>query len=175
LLARKFRALHKFHKERRRSLRGYFECGNTTHFIADCPKRKKYDYSNKNDYKKKNRFREKKKKNIKKIMSRICATLSDINFSSEDSSISEEDEKVNYKKEGDFTRLCLRTKGGSSRNDSNSDSDVSDDLTYDGLSSKVHKLENALCSQDKLFCRSFCENKDLNLKLENSFSEIASL
>jgi hypothetical protein len=30
LLARKFRALHRFHKERRRSLRGCFECGDTT-------------------------------------------------------------------------------------------------------------------------------------------------
>jgi hypothetical protein len=67
------------------------------------------------------------------------------------------------------------TKGGSSRNDSDSDSDVSDDLSYDGLSSKVHKLEDALCSQDKLLCRVFHENKDLNLKLENSFVEIASL
>jgi hypothetical protein len=65
------------------------------------------------------------------------------------------------------------TKGGSSRNDSNSD--VSDDLTYNGLFSKVHKLEDALCSQDKLLCRVFRENKDLNLKLENSFAEIASL
>jgi hypothetical protein len=37
LLARKFRTLHRFCKERRRSPRGYFECGNTTHFIADCP------------------------------------------------------------------------------------------------------------------------------------------
>jgi hypothetical protein len=63
------------------------------------------------------------------------------------------------------------TKGGSSQNNSDSDfdSDVSDDLRYDGLSSKVHKLEDALCNQDKLFCRVFCENKDLNLKLENSF------
>jgi hypothetical protein len=102
--------------------------------------------------------------------------LSDFDFSSEDSSSSEENEKVNYKKkEGDFTRLCLMTKGGSSWSDSDSNSDVSDDLTYDGLSSKVHKLEDALCSQDKLLCRVFCENKDLNLKLENSFAEIASL
>jgi hypothetical protein len=38
LLARKFRALHRFHKERRRSPRGCFECGDTTHFIADCPR-----------------------------------------------------------------------------------------------------------------------------------------
>jgi hypothetical protein len=50
LLARKFCALHKFHKERRRSPRGCFECGNTTHFIVDCPKRKKLDSSNKYDY-----------------------------------------------------------------------------------------------------------------------------
>jgi hypothetical protein len=38
LLVRKFHALHKFHKERRRSPRGYFECSDTTHFIANCPK-----------------------------------------------------------------------------------------------------------------------------------------
>jgi hypothetical protein len=79
LLARKFRALHKFHKERRRSPRCYFECGDTTHFIADCPKRKKldssnkYDYNNQNNYnkgdnKKRNRFSDKKKK-FQKIMS----------------------------------------------------------------------------------------------------------
>jgi hypothetical protein len=69
------------------------------------------------------------------------------------------------------------TKGGSSWNnsDSDADSDVSDDLTYDGLSFKVHKLEDALCSQDKLLCRVFHDNIDLNLKLENSFVEIASL
>jgi hypothetical protein len=36
LLVRKFRALHKFRKERRRSPRGCFECNDTTHFIADC-------------------------------------------------------------------------------------------------------------------------------------------
>jgi hypothetical protein len=44
LLARKFRALQRFRKERR-SPRGCFECGNTTHFIADCPKRMKLDSS----------------------------------------------------------------------------------------------------------------------------------
>jgi hypothetical protein len=38
LLARKFRALHKFRNERRRSPRGCFEYGGTTHFIADCPR-----------------------------------------------------------------------------------------------------------------------------------------
>jgi hypothetical protein len=76
LLARKFRALHKFHKERRRSPRGCFECSDTTHFIVNCPKRKKLDSSNKYNYnnnnrndssnkgnnKKKYRFRDKKKK-----------------------------------------------------------------------------------------------------------------
>jgi hypothetical protein len=73
LLTRKFRTLHKFHKERRRPPRGCFECSDTTHFIADCRKRKKldssnkYDYTKRNDYnkgddKKKNRFRDKKKK-----------------------------------------------------------------------------------------------------------------
>jgi hypothetical protein len=74
LLARKFCALHRFRKERRRSPRGCFECGNTTHFIADCPKRKKFDSSNKYNYnnrndssdkgegKKKYRFGDKKKK-----------------------------------------------------------------------------------------------------------------
>jgi hypothetical protein len=50
LLTRKFHALHRFHKERRRSLRGCFECGDTTHFIANCPKRKKLDSSNKYNY-----------------------------------------------------------------------------------------------------------------------------
>jgi hypothetical protein len=48
--------------------------------------------------------------------------------------------------------------------DSDSDSDVSDDLTYDGLSSKVHKLEDALCSQDKLLCKVFMRTKILIIR-----------
>jgi hypothetical protein len=75
LLARKFRTLHRFRKERRRSLRGCFEWGDTTHFITDCSKRKKLDSSNKYSYnnnwndssvkskgKKKYHFENKKKK-----------------------------------------------------------------------------------------------------------------
>jgi hypothetical protein len=48
--------LHKFHKERRRSPRSYFECDDITHFITDCPKRKKLDPTNKYDYIKQNDY-----------------------------------------------------------------------------------------------------------------------
>jgi hypothetical protein len=88
-------------------------------------------------------------------MSRVCAALSDFNFSSEDSSCLEEDEKIKCKK--DFTELCLM--GKSSPNDSDSDFDISDDLSFESLSSKVIKLENALCNHDKLLCKVFRENK----------------
>jgi hypothetical protein len=50
LLVRKFCTLHRFRKERRRSPRGCFECSDTTHFIADYPKQKKLDSSNKYNY-----------------------------------------------------------------------------------------------------------------------------
>jgi hypothetical protein len=40
---------------------------------------------------------------------------------------------------------------------------------------RVAELENALYNQDKLLGKVFCENKKLNLELESSFSEIASL
>jgi hypothetical protein len=178
LLVRKFHALHKFHKERKRSPRGCFKCSDTTHFITDCPKRKKLDSSNKynntnnnwndsNDKgnnKKKYHFEDKKKKKFQKIMSRACAALSDFNFSSDNSSSSEEDEKVK-RKQGDFTGLCLM--GKSSRNIS--DSDVSDDLSPESLSVRVVKLENNLCNQDKFLCKVFHENKKLNLELESVF------
>jgi hypothetical protein len=156
--------LHKFCKERRRSPRGCFECGDTTLFITDCPKRKKlnssntYDYIKRNDYskgddKKKHHFRDKKKKRkFQKIMSRACAVLSNFDFSSDDYSSSDKDEKVKCK-QGGFTSLYLM--GKTSRNISDSDSDVSDDLSPDGLSLRVIELENALCNQDKLFCKVF--------------------
>jgi hypothetical protein len=105
-------------------------------------------------------------------MSRACATLNDLNFCSDDSSSSEEDERPK-RKVGDFIGLCLM--GKSSWHISDSDSDVSDDSSPDGLSLQVTELENALCNQDKLLGKVFRENKKLNLGLESSFSEIASL
>jgi hypothetical protein len=180
LLARKFGTLHKFHKEKRRSPRGYFKCGNTTHFISSCPKRKKLDSSNKYDYTKQNDYSKgndkkkfcfgDKKKKFQNIMSRACAALSDFDFSSDNSSSLEEDEMSKSKK-GNFNGLCLM--GKSFRNISNSD--VSDDLSPEGLSLRVAELESALCNQDKLLCKVFCENKKLNLELESASSEIASL
>jgi hypothetical protein len=126
-LVRKFHALHKFCKERRRSLRGCFECSDTAHFIADYLKRKKldsssnkYDYTKRNDYSKgddkkkyhfgdKKKKKKKKKKKFQKMMSRACAALSDLDFSSDDSSSSMEDEKVK-RKPGDFTSLFFMDK-----------------------------------------------------------------
>jgi hypothetical protein len=106
------------------------------------------------------------------IMSRACVALSDFDFSSDDSSSSEEDEKVKHK-QGDFTDLCLIDK--SLRNISDSDSDISDDLCPKSVFLRIADLENALCSQDKLFYKVFCENKKLNFELENTFSEIVFL
>jgi hypothetical protein len=184
LLARKFSVLHKFRKERRRSPRGCFECGDITHFIADCPKRKKldsssnkYDYTKRNDYskgddKKKYLSGDKKKKKFQKMMSQVCAALSDLDFSNNDSSRSEEDERPK-RKTGDFTGLFLM--GKASRHISDSDSDVSDESSPKSHSLRVVELENALCNQDKLLCKVFCENKKINLELKRASSEIASL
>jgi hypothetical protein len=58
--------LLKFHKERRRSPRSCFECGDTTHFITDCPKRKKLNSSNKYNYNNNNRKDSSKKGDNKK-------------------------------------------------------------------------------------------------------------
>jgi hypothetical protein len=69
--------------------------------------------------------------------------------------------------------LCLM--GKSSWNDSDFNSDISNDLFFESLSSKIVELENALWNQDKLLCKIFHENKKLNLELENSFAKITSL
>jgi hypothetical protein len=178
LLARKFRVFHKFRKERRRLPRGRFECGDIINFITDCPKRKKLDSSNKYDYtnqnyyskddnKKKHRFEDKKK--FQKIMSRACTALSNFDFSSDDSSNSEEDEKVK-RKQGNFISLCLM--GESSRRISDSGSTISDDLSPESLFLRVAELESAFRNQDKLLCKVFQENKKLNLELENSFLKL---
>jgi hypothetical protein len=86
------------------------------------------------------------------MMSRACAALSDLDFSSDDSSSSEEDERLKCKTD-DFTGLCLM--GKSSRHISNSDSDVSDDSSPEGFSLRVAELENAFCNQDKLLGKVF--------------------
>jgi hypothetical protein len=105
-------------------------------------------------------------------MSRACAALRDLDFSSDDSSSSEEDERPK-RKTSDFTGLCLM--GKSTWYISNSDSDVNDDSSPDGLSLRVTELENTLCNRDKLLGKVFRENKKLNLELESASSEIASL
>jgi hypothetical protein len=63
------------------------------------------------------------------MMSQACAALNDFDFSSDDSSSSEEDERPK-RNMGEFTGLCLM--GKSSRHIS--DSDVSDDSSPEGLS-----------------------------------------
>jgi hypothetical protein len=100
------------------------------------------------------------------MMSRACVTLSDLDFSSDDSSCLEEDERPK-RKTCDFTDLCLL--GKLSRHISDADSDVSDDSSPEGHSLRVAKLENAPCNQDKLLGKVFRENKRLNLELESSF------
>jgi hypothetical protein len=122
LLLSKIQDLQKFCKERRRTPTCSYVCSDNIHFIIDCPKWKKLDSynkynctnqknsSNKGDDKKKHRFRgKKKKKKFQKIMSQVCAALGNFDFSSDDSSSSEEDEKLKCKK-GDFIGLCLMGK-----------------------------------------------------------------
>jgi hypothetical protein len=99
-------------------------------------------------------------------MSWACAALIDLDFCSDDSSSLEEDEKVKHKPD-DFTGPCLMDKF--SRHISDSDSDVRDDSSPESLFLRVVELDNALCNQDKLFCKVFRENKKLNLELESAF------
>jgi hypothetical protein len=158
-----------FCKERRRSPRGYFECGDTTYFIADCPNGKKldsssnkYDYTKQNDYsksddKKKYRFGDKKKKKkFQKMMSQACTTLSDLDFSSDNSSSSEEDER-SKRKTSDFIGLCLM--GKSSRHISDFDSDVSDDSSPEGLSLRPN-LKMLFAIKTSCLVRSFVRTRN---------------
>jgi hypothetical protein len=183
LVARKFHALHRFYKERRRSPRAVSSAAtpptssstasrersstpltSTTTITGTTP-------ATRARARRSTTFRDKKKKKkFQKMMSRACAALSDLDLSSDDSFSSEEDERPK-RKTGDFTDLYLM--GKSSRHIS--DSDVSDDSSPESLSSRVIELENALCNQDKLLCKIFRENKKLNLEFESSFSDIASL
>jgi hypothetical protein len=103
------------------------------------------------------------------MMSWVCAALSDLDFSSDDSS-SSEDERPKLKI-GDFIGLCLMGLSLWLAELEN----VSDDSSSEGLSLRVTELENALYNQDKLLGKVFHENKKLNLELESAFSEIASL
>jgi hypothetical protein len=64
-------------------------------------------------------------------MSRACAALRDLDFSNDDFSSLEEDERPKHKTD-DFIGLCLM--GKSSRHISDSDSDISDDSSPEGLS-----------------------------------------
>jgi hypothetical protein len=84
----------------------------------------------------------------------VCAALSDFDFSSEDSSNSEEDEKIRCKK-GEFTRLCLM--GKSSPNDS--DSDVSADLSIESLFPRLSSLRMLCAIKISCFARSFVRIK----------------
>jgi hypothetical protein len=89
-------------------------------------------------------------------MSRVCAVLSDFDFSNDDSSSSDEDKKVKHN-QGDFTGLCLM--GKSLRNIFDSNSNVSDDLSPKSLSLKVAEFENALCNQVSCFARFFVKTR----------------
>jgi hypothetical protein len=154
---------------------GLLRVQGTTHFITDYPKRKKLKLPTSmttptgmtpamRATTRRGTASETRRSSRRSCLERMLP-WANFDFSSDYSSSSEEDEKVKCKKR-DFIGLCLMTKGGSSRNVSDSDSDVSEDLSFKSLSQKVAKLENALCNQDKLLCKVFRENKKLNLELK---------
>jgi hypothetical protein len=113
-----------------------------------------YDSSDKGEGKKKYCFGDKKKKKFWKMISRACAVLNDLDFSSNNASSLEEDEKPKCKT-GNFTGLCLM--GKSSRHIS--DSDVSDDSSPESLSLRAVKLENAFAIKTSCFARFFVKTK----------------
>jgi hypothetical protein len=90
------------------------------------------------------------------MMSRACAALSDLDFSSDDSSNSDEYEKVKHKP-GDFTGLYLM--GKSSRHISDFGSDVSDDLSPDGLFLESLSLRMPFAIKISYFVRFFVRTR----------------
>jgi hypothetical protein len=89
-------------------------------------------------------------------MSQECVTLSDLDFSSDDSSGSEEDEKVK-RKLGDFTDLCLMSKY--SRHISDSDSNASDDLSPRVFLCESLILKMLCATKTSCFIRFFAKTK----------------
>jgi hypothetical protein len=91
------------------------------------------------------------------MMPRACTALSDLDFSSDDSSSSEEDEMPKYKT-GDFTDLCLM--GKSSRHMFDSDSDVSDDSSPMVFLCESPNLKMLFAIKISCFVRSFVRTRN---------------
>lgn len=186
LIVKKFTRFYNNRRDHRRGgSRACFECGDTTHFKADCPKLKKredgdHDYNkhkkkNKKPFSKKNR--DKMAKKAAKAASRaFVAALSDIDTSSceEDSSEEDEPQAKNKKKAKDFTGLCFMA--DDHNDDSDPELDPSEVLpSYDQLSIQVDTLNDALVSQDRLLKKAVRELKDLRPKYESASAELALL
>ncbi|KAG8076990.1 hypothetical protein GUJ93_ZPchr0006g43193 [Zizania palustris] len=120
LIARRFTRFHHERRDQRRSgFSGCFECGDTSHIKANCPKIKNRDESERPKYHKKERKpfvkgkHGKVAKRVSKAASRaFVAALSDIDTSSTEESSSEEEESPRKedkkdKKGRDFTGLCF--------------------------------------------------------------------
>jgi hypothetical protein len=105
---------------------------------------------------KKYRSEDKKKKKFQKMMSRACAALSDLDFSNNNSSCSEEDERPK-RKMGDFTGLCLM--GKSSRHISDSDSDISDDSSLRVFLCESSNLKMLFATKTGCLVRFFARTK----------------
>jgi hypothetical protein len=90
------------------------------------------------------------------MMSRACVALSDLDFSSDDSSSSEEDERPK-RKTGDFTGLCLM--GKSSWHISDSDSDVSDDSSPEVFLCESSNLKMLFATKTSCLLRFFARTK----------------
>ena len=158
LVARKFKYMYNNRRDRKGgNSRGCFECGDSDHYVADCPKKKgKNEYVKRNDYSKKydshNRFdnkktnhfsrRDKTSRKIKKAIACACvAVLNDVDFSSSDGdSLSSEEEDARpkgKKKNKDFTGLYFMARGNEEL--SGTDSNTS---KVDTMKALLTKLSN---------------------------------